>query len=160
MLIFFGLVDIRCELFSVWIVIGSDERCVLCDVFWNIFISACCYVCVCACVYLARRTLSSTKALGSVVMSFFTCGKKTEDSAQNDMLKSLAEDVKWNILIEGTITEMAYKKVCARGSIILLDLDSRHFFTVKEFYIKFTWHFHSHHMHSCFSLFLSNIVFI
>ena len=60
-----------------------------------------------------RRTLSSTKELGSVVMSFFTCGKKSEnaDHDQNDVLKSLAEDVKWKFLLEGTVTEMAYKKV-------------------------------------------------
>mmetsp|Transcript_21520 Transcript_21520/g.36214 ORF Transcript_21520/g.36214 Transcript_21520/m.36214 type:complete len:174 (+) Transcript_21520:148-669(+) len=58
----------------------------------------------------ARRTLSSTKEIGSVIMSFFTCGKKAKDSEQDDVLKALAEEVKWKFLIDGTFTEMAYKK--------------------------------------------------
>ena len=44
-------------------------------------------------------------------MSFFTCGKKARDEDQNDVLKDLAEEVKWTFLLDGTITEMAYKKV-------------------------------------------------
>lgn len=59
----------------------------------------------------ARRTLSNTKMLSSAVMSFFTCGKKAEDSEQNDALKTLAENVRWEFLIDGTCFEMAYKKV-------------------------------------------------
>ena len=66
---------------------------------------------ICVIESLARRTLSSTKELGSVVMSFFTCGKKAKDSNQNDVLKALSEDVRWKFLIDGTFTEFAYKKV-------------------------------------------------
>ena len=60
---------------------------------------------------LARRTLSSTKELRSVVMSFFTSGKESKDSDQNAVFTALAEDVRWKFLIDGTFTEMAYKKV-------------------------------------------------
>jgi hypothetical protein len=65
----------------------------------------------------ARRTLSSTKELGAVVMSFFTCGKKAkeEDSAHSSVLKALAEEVRWKFLIDGTFAEMLYHKVSIKG---------------------------------------------